>query len=423
MKSLKAFGKVVELVSNELHNDEFKEDGRVHEEDFTRNRKMNFSQSVLLILSGTKKSLQASVNAFLKESKMQKETYTKQAFSKRRQCIKPQAFQKLFHLITETYYKDFEYKKYRGYRITAIDGTKYNLPNTPELLETYGSEKFPNNAIQVQAQGSCLYDVLNGLLLDVQIHPHNTNEREIAKMHIDNLQRYEPEKELLLLDRGYPSAKLIEYININGYNYLMRCSSQFMNAIKVTNGDEIVIHKFSKRKITAEMRVITFILENGCKEQLITNIFDRSFTTQDFKNIYHLRWGIEGKFDDIKNKLQIESFSGTTNIAILQDFYATMFLSNMAAIIALDCEDDIEKRYNTKELKYQYKLNISMTISTLKSNFIEMMITDSDIKRNKLYRYINNQLIRCVVPIKKYPSSPRTIKHPSLKFPQNRKNL
>ncbi len=35
---------------------------------------------------------------------------------------------------------------------------------------------------------------------------------------------------------------------------------------------------------------------------LITNIFDDSFTSDDFKYLYHVRWGIESKYNDIKNK-------------------------------------------------------------------------------------------------------------------------
>ena len=42
-----------------------------------------------------------------------------------------------------------------------------------------------------------------------------------------------------------------------------------------------------------------------------------------------MRWGIEIKYDELKNRLQIENFTGTTKIAIEQDFYATIYLSNM----------------------------------------------------------------------------------------------
>ena len=41
-------------------------------------------------------------------------TYSKQAFSKRRQCILPEAFQEFYRLSTEFFYKEVGYKTYSG---------------------------------------------------------------------------------------------------------------------------------------------------------------------------------------------------------------------------------------------------------------------------------------------------------------------
>jgi hypothetical protein len=38
-----------------------------------------------------------------------------------------------------------------------------------------------------------------------------------------------------------------------------------------------------------------------------------------------MRWGIEMKYDELKDRLQIENFTGTTKIAIEQDFYSTIY--------------------------------------------------------------------------------------------------
>jgi hypothetical protein len=48
--------------------------------------------------------------------------------------------------------------------------------------------------------------------------------------------------------------------------------------------------------------------------------------------MYFKRWGIEIKFDELKNRLQIENFTGDTKEKILQDFYASIYLSNMASL-------------------------------------------------------------------------------------------
>ncbi|WP_257791425.1 transposase [Methanosphaera sp. BMS] len=56
-------------------------------------------------------------------------------------------------------------------------------------------------------------------------------------------------------------------------------------------------------------------------ETLATNLFDKSMTIDDFKEIYNKRWTIETNYDKLKNKLETENFSGRRKIIIEQDFY------------------------------------------------------------------------------------------------------
>ena len=76
------------------------------------------------------------------------------------------------------FYKDGKFKRFKGYRVTAIDGTKYNLPNSVEMKDVYGFQNSTND--QPQALGSCLYDVLNGIIIDALIQPFNASERDAA---------------------------------------------------------------------------------------------------------------------------------------------------------------------------------------------------------------------------------------------------
>ena len=88
-------------------------------------------------------------------------TYTKQAFSKAGKKINPSAYFAIFKESVEIFYKDGDCKRFKGYRVTAIDGTKYNMPNSEEMKKVYGFQGSTNE--QPQALGSCLYDVLNGM--------------------------------------------------------------------------------------------------------------------------------------------------------------------------------------------------------------------------------------------------------------------
>ena len=134
---------------------------------------------------------------------------------------------------------------------------------------------------------------------------------------------------------------------------------------------------------------------------------------------YHKRWGIETKYNDVKNKLEIENFTGYSPDAILQDFYATMFLADLAGVLEYDLREEIEAAHIRPENRYTYKLNVAMTISELKRTVVEMLSTSSRLKRERLYAHMVVRLSKAVVPVRPDRSSDRLKKHKSLKFPSN----
>lgn len=206
------------------------------------------------------------------------------------------------------------------------------------MKDVFGFQNGTNE--QPQALGSCLYDVLNGIIVDALITPWNSNERKLAQFHFNELDKVRTSKELILMDRGYPSSELLDDLDNYGYKYVIRCSEQFSKYLKTKGNDCVIIHKFSKGN-AAKFRVIKLKLDNGDTEVLISNLFSKHFVTEDFREIYHMRWGIEEKYNDLKNKLEIENFAGNSEIAVLQEFYATMFLNNIASMMALDCTEEI----------------------------------------------------------------------------------
>ena len=99
---------------------------------------------------------------------------------------------------------------------------------------------------------------------------------------------------------------------------------------------EIVIRDISENLLTQNQistdiknpdithRIIRFKLNDNSEELLITNIYDTQFTVEDFKTLYHFRWPIETKYDELKNKFQLEKFTGKTLNSVYQDFYNQM---------------------------------------------------------------------------------------------------
>ena len=414
------FEKFTKFAKIIISESKFMEKFRKSKKDFTRNRKVSFMMSILLVFACLKRSIQAGIDQFLIDMNTKFDTYSKQAFSKGRQRILPEAFKELHNLSTEFFYKNADYKKYCGYRVLAVDGSKIDLPYNKELMEIYGCQKSTNNLIQSLI--SCLTDVLNNVILDGIMAPYNGNERELAEQHILSLLKIKMDKDVILFDRGYPSAELMRYIEQNDLKYVMRCSTSFLTCINKKEGisDSIIRRKFKTSNIELTFRVLQFPISDNTTEILITNILDE-FTVEDFKKLYNMRWGIEKTYNCIKNKFGLESFSGTKPVCVLQDFYANLYLYNALAMLMYDNDKKLAEKNDT-ETKYIYKTNENQAVSKVRGYFINAVMTESEIKRSKLFIKIHKQLQKEIVPIRPNRVYSRKPKHRSVKFSQNQKS-
>lgn len=84
-----------------------------------------------------------------------------------------------------------------------------------------------------------------------------------------------------------------------------------------------------------------------------------------------LRWGVESKYRELKNRLEIEAFNSIKPICIQQEFFAAMFISNLAAILKRNADSCISVS-NTN--KYLYKTNRSYILNRIKSYMVPLLI-------------------------------------------------
>lgn len=384
---------------------------------------MSFVQYILFILQKTGRSLQAALNTFFQSMGEEPGDYSKQAFSKGRLRIKPEAIWQMFDFTVQQFYTHADFQRLDGYRILAIDGTKLNLPNTEELAQEYGVQT-SQGAPQVQALVSGLFDIQNKVIADVRISSCRSNERDHAMELIKELKNLPGQKNLILMDRGYPSAELLHQIEDEGHSYVARCSSEFVKAMKISGDDCTIHHCFSKmKKKPLKLRVVKVHLSEHTTEILVTNLFEKEFSKEKLAQIYKMRWGIETGYDNLKNRLCVENFSGTSKTVVLQDFYATIFLWNLTGMLAFELKDEIEAQHRSEENKNEYQLNISMTISTLKERVVELVMCESKRKSKKILCQIHMALHRSVTAVSPGRSFPRKRKHSALKFHNNSKGV
>jgi len=144
------------------------------------------------------------------------------------------------------------------------------------------------------------------------------------------------------------------------------------------------------------------VLEDGTIEVLATNLFDpEQYPQAVFKDLYFMRWGIETNFETVKNKLQLESFSGQKIRTILQDFHISFFLSNLQEIISKPCEKEIERKNNTTRICYKINKNIALGI--MKNRVIELFINNDPETILRLLARVFQQHLVPIRPNRKYP--------------------
>jgi hypothetical protein len=407
---------IVNKTKSDVNCSEFRDEARRNTTDFTRNRKMSFEELVIFVLVSLKCSTASALRRFF--TNIGKSIFmTQQSLSEARSKITVRAFVRLFKLTVNTMTEHCT-NKWQGYRIYAIDGSKISLPADKALCEYFGA--LGKDKTAPTAQGSILYDVLNDIVVDAAIEPLTTDERTLAKIHINACKSIAPDdKKLTIFDRGYASFDLIEALENERFFYLMRVKSKFNKDIDdQTEADGYVWLKQDEKRI--HVRVIKFMLSSGEEEVLVTNIKDKRLGKNAFKKLYFMRWPIECKYDIVKNKLQLENFNTRTVDGIQQDFFAAMYLTNFASAAAIDAQKKIEETRKEKGNKYQYKANMNELIGILKDRFVLALAQDSADDQTDMIESILDEIKRYVTPIRPKRSVPRKSPRNS-KFHHNQK--
>ena len=217
---------------------------------FTRigNNKMTFKSIVIFMLNFVKRSLKLELDDFFNGINKTNLNITKQAFSVARQKISPTAFIKMSDEIIKWFYKDTDFKRFKGYRLLSIDGTILEINNTEKLRNEFGY--IENQTTKVaRARGQALYDVENDIIVTSLIGKYKASERTQAQELINKLEDIGFSNDLILFDRGYPSRNFISFIENKKIYYLMRVSSAFLKVVvNAPNADQIIEIKYNSKK-------------------------------------------------------------------------------------------------------------------------------------------------------------------------------
>lgn len=420
MKNTKLLSLILKETSNLITSNEYKECYSIGN-TFSRNRKLSFSNTVHFIWSALRKSISSEIDNFIEDHPyLNFPNITKQAFSKARQNISPEAFNELCRLFIEKFYSlKKNLNTWNGFNIFAVDGTSLQVPDTKECGEYFGLSSNQNKTRTAIAAASAIYDVLNDIIVDARIIKYKTSERYMARQHIEVLtDRISSKNSIVIFDRGYPSYDMFDYLNDKELLFLMRVSNSFKLAQSVDSDDSILEYKL-KGEIK-KVRVLKIKLSDDVTEVLVTNIYDEKITPMEFKELYFLRWGVESKYKELKSSIKIEEFSGTKPIAIEKDFYASIYLSMISALIKKDADVAIANDNKDKSLNSTYQSNRNFILGQVFKQIIQLLVKSKS--RNKILQSILEKAIKIRSQVRGNRSCKRKNKYPRKKYHHNIKS-
>lgn len=368
-----------------------KEKYRIKSTDFTRDRKLSFSELSLCMLRLLRQNLQIELTKFICDVKKSIASYSSSAFIQSRKKINPDLFYDLNKLISEDFYQDNDevVELYKGHRLLGIDGSTINLPVNADTIEMYGAynnQKQTNDV--VLARVSILYDVLNDIVLDGVLCNFKIGEVTLSQQHLPLAK----ENDIIIMDRAYPSFESMYEMQQRKIHFIYRCKVRFSNVVaqfyESGKKDSIIDFKPSQKKsfegllyhknTVIQVRILRIELQSGESELLITSLLDtKMYPHKDFRALYYKRWAIETFYNRFKNIIGVENFSGTSNQFIQQEFNCALYMSTLQSIFSKEAQEDANEKYKTRQ--YEYKINTSLSLCFIRNKILEIFSDNKEI--------------------------------------------
>ena len=398
--------------------------------DFSRSRKLSFSQIISALLCMSAGSLSSEMNKIFG---ITKRSATASAFVQQRAKILPAAFESLFHLFTENIESN---KKYKGFRLLAVDGSDFRTasnPNDPDSFFPGVAGQKSYNLLHLNA----LFDIVQHVYVDALVQKRCIADERGALVTLAD--RSDIPKALLLADRGYESYNVLAHIQEKGWKFLFRIkdgntgivsgldlpetnSFDVPFSLNITNkqsdeikalfkdknhykfmsdsrGFDFLPNKISKNSpavwYTLNFRIVRFPITASSFETVITNLDADLFPPDELKRIYAMRWGIETSFRELKYTVGLQYFHAKKVEFILQEIFARLTMYNFYEVITQSVV--IQQKKNRK---YDYKVNFSDAVQVCRRFFLE----------NLAPPLVEAELKRHLSPIRRGRSNPREFK-------------
>ncbi len=354
--------------------------------DFTRNRKISFSDTCWFLIGLQGKSLPNEILDFFDHSVS---APTSSAFIQQRKKILSEAWEFLFHSFEQACSPFSGISRY-GFRIYACDGSDVDICRNPDDEETFIHEGEKGyNAIHINA----LYDLLNHTYHDVVFQgKKKLHERSAFNTMVD---RYHGPAAIFIADRGYEGFNTFAHVIRAGQKFLIRMkdieSNGILGAYELPDDEfDTYIETVLTRRHTKEtmghpeiytilppktdfdfldenvqyykisFRIVRFKVASGYVS-VATNLPKEDFPPELLRELYRLRWGEESSFRELKYTIGLVNFHSKIKELILQEIYARLILYNFCELVVSHAV--VQTRGETK---HSYKINFATAVNICK---------------------------------------------------------
>lgn len=353
--------------------------------DFTRNRKLGFHETIMVLLTMEADCIKEELYRYFGRSTS---APSKAAFYKQRKKLNENALANLLFAFNSKLSKKLYNEKYQ---IIACDGSAidiYRNPNDPDtFFEPNGKSTRGFNQVHVNA----FYSILDRRFTNLVIQPgRKRNEYSAFCEMVDEAGNDGPPT-IYFADMGYASYNNFAHVIENDQYFLIRCNDKRLKGILGYSIEglkevdcrvnRILTRTQSKKKYNwpdladqyryicqavpmdylddehpeynISLRIVRFEIMPGCYENIVTNLPDIEFDFEDFKGLYHMRWNEENSFRDLKYPLCLKALHSKKYEYIVQEIWARAILHNFSSEIINGVE--IEQQ----DTKYQYQPNFA----------------------------------------------------------------
>ncbi len=123
--------------------------------------------------------------------------------------------------------------------------------------------------------------------------------------------------------------------------------------------------------MSLNVRLVRVLLSTGEYEVLVTSLLDNSlYPTDEFRELYYLRWCIETFYGLLKTRLDLENFTGIGAEAVRQDFHATVCLSGLESLLT----DTAQAILDAKDTKYPQSVNRAVSFNAVKKLALDLLL-------------------------------------------------